>query len=138
MPPSGDALPPLTAADAATELTRLAGAFAEAFTALASAAAAPGAAPGRRLALAEASRLVGAHALALAALVPESVLLADARAAGVVAPLALPDDPGALLAALDDALGAVCRRATPVADAAFVRVAAAVAHDLGALRPRLG
>lgn len=123
---------PLTARDAATALTRLAGAFADGFGRLADAAPAGGP-PARRVALAAASRLLGAHAQALAALVPESVLLADARAAGERDPLVLPEAPEALLAALDAALAEVLARTTPVAYGALARVGATVRAELAGL-----
>jgi hypothetical protein len=85
------------------------------------------------VALAAASRLLGAHAQALAALVPESVLLADARAAGERDPLVLPEAPEALLAALDAALAEVLARTTPVADGALARVGATVRAELAGL-----
>lgn len=124
--------PPLTARDAACELTRLAAAFAAGFAQLADAAA-TASSPARRVALATASRRLGVHAQDLAALVPESVLLASARAAGEADPLERPADAGELLSALDAALGAILLRATPLADGALVRAGTAMRAELAAL-----
>jgi hypothetical protein len=71
--------------------------------------------------------------VALADLVPESVLLAPARAAGGATPLALPDRPTEIVAVLDRSLGALAARATSTADGALVRVAARLRADLALL-----
>ena len=124
--------PALTAAEATFEITLLARRFASAFAAFAH----PGSdAPvGLVAALATASRVLGEHAQTLVALVPESVLLADARAAGAAVPIEGAAEPLGELAALGRALDALVRRARPVADGALLRLATHVGADLAALQ----
>jgi hypothetical protein len=124
--------PFLGAVDAATELTHLAQAFEHGFRVLGDPAAA-GEAPARRIALATASRVLGEHAAGFAALVPESVLLADARAAGAARPVELPGDARGLVEALDLLVASLADRAAPVADGALRRHAARVRSDLAAI-----
>ena len=125
----------LTAVDAARELTSLARCFAAAFASFAGLSTAGPVA--RRTALVVASRVLGEHAQGVLGLVPESVLLADARAAGAAAPIDLPADPVAALDELDRVVAALAARATPVADGAFLRFAAHVRADLATARRAL-
>jgi hypothetical protein len=88
--------------------------------------------PKATVAAATLARRLGAHAATWAALVPESVLLAEARAA--TAPLA-PIDPedGAVHRAIDALradLETLLTRTSPVADGAARRVAREVMGDL--------
>jgi hypothetical protein len=121
----------LTAAGAAEELTRLACSFERASSRF----GAPGAGrtPAERLTHDRAARRLGEHAAALAALVPESVLLAPARAAGQERVPAPPDDLRATLVGLDDAVEALASQAGPVADGELRRLAGQVRADLLAL-----
>ncbi len=129
-----DPTPTLTAAQAAEELTRLARTFAQAFHGFgASGLPDAGRSAAERLTGDRAARLLGEHAAAFAALVPESVLLAPARAAGERGVPELPDDLGAALGALDAAVAALTSRAGVVADGALRRVAAHVRADLALL-----
>ncbi len=126
-----DASPFLTAHDSAERLTRLARAFSQLFTTLGVPHAELPAAS--RVARARVSRVLGEHAQVLAALVPESVLLADARAAGARSPLPLPADPAGALRALDRELAALLERSSPVADGALRRLGTRFRSELADL-----
>jgi hypothetical protein len=91
--------------------------------------------PERKPLLATASRHLGDHAGAWEDLVPESVLLADARDAVEALP-ALPASPEVVVGALrtlSDDLGALLARTSPVADAPARRLARIVLADLAPL-----
>jgi hypothetical protein len=128
---TGDDVPFLSAHDSARLLTELARRFASEFEAFG--ARAEHGPPAARVQFATTGRVLGEHAQALAALVPESVLLADARAEGAAVALAQVDAPLDALEELDRALAGVARRATPVADGALLRAAARARADLGDL-----
>jgi hypothetical protein len=121
----------LTAAEAAEDLTRLSRSFERAFARF----GAPGErrSPAERLAHDRSARRLGEHAAAFAALVPESVLLAPARAAGETGAADLPDDLRAALLVLDGAVDAIAARAGRVADGALRRLAGHVRADLAGL-----
>lgn len=91
----------------------------------------------RRIALASASRVLGEYAQLVVALVPESVLLADARALGAAAANDYPRDAEALVVALERDLAAVVAPASAVADAALLRLVPQVASGLAAARRSL-
>lgn len=120
----------LTAVDAATELGVLARHFAAAFDSFARLSADRERPAADRVWLATFSRLCGQCAQTLADLVPESVLLADARAAAESAPVVLPEDPHEALDALIDQLKGLIARADPVANAPVLRSATAMVRDL--------
>jgi hypothetical protein len=88
--------------------------------------------PAATVAAATLARQLGAHAAAWAELVPESVLLADARAA-TPGPSGVDAEWGAVHRAIDELradLGALLDRTSPVADGAARRLARAVLADL--------
>jgi hypothetical protein len=128
-----------TQRDAAGEYTRLAGACEALFAALG--ALAPQLPPSSAVPAATLARRMGAHAAAWAELVPESILLAEARDA---APSVVPIEPAwvpvhAAIEALRRDLGALLTRSSPVADGAARRVARAVLADLDrGVDPSLG
>jgi len=129
------AAPWLTAAEAAFALSRLGEGLAAAFETIAvSSASAYGV---RRVALASRSRVLGEHAQSVVTLVPESVLLADARALGSVAANDYPRDAEALVVALERDLATISAQASEVADAALLRLIPQVASDLAAARRSL-
>jgi hypothetical protein len=130
--PSPTSLPPLDAVDTAHQLTWLARGFAAAFESFE--VAGRDAAPSRRPPLARAGRVLGELALTVADLVPESVLLADARNAGAAAPLDLPSEPAKMIEALELRVGSLLARAGPVADGAFERWAGHALIDLQVIR----
>ena len=124
--------PALTAADTAREFTGLARRFTSAFASFgrwSTTEPAP-----RRRVLSTASRILGAHAAEFAALVPESVLLADARDAGAAEPIGGAVDARTVLEELDRTIAEIAARATPSADGAFLRCAAHARADLAAIR----
>lgn len=118
--------PFLAAADATRRLTELARRAAAVFASEAAAAADRRLDAAARARHAVCSRLVGAHAAAWDALVPESVLLAPVAADAAAAPL---PDAGSLVA-YRAAVEALAAAASPVADGAAVRVARAVLTEL--------
>ena len=125
--------PALTAADTASELTGLARRFTAAFESFARwSTIEPGAR--RRRVRSTASRILGAHAAEFAALVPESVLLADARRAGAAEPIGGAVDARTVLEELDRTIAEIAARATPSADGAFLRCAMHARADLAAIR----
>jgi hypothetical protein len=117
--------------DAAAEYTRLAAASESLFRALgALAPSLPGA--GATAAAATLARRLGAHAASWDELVPESVLLEDARRSAPVTP-ELPADRAAVAAALralQRALVTLLERTTEIADARARRLARQVLADL--------
>lgn len=122
----------LSASDAARELTVLARRFAAAFEWFAARATVG---PSEsRVRSATASRVLGEHAQAFAALVPESVLLAPARADGAAAVLAPHASSGAVLESLHRAITEISGRATPIADGALVRAVGPALVDVTDLR----
>ncbi len=128
----------LAATEVATELTHLARVFERGFAMLGARGATPAALPSaERVVVATASRVLGEHAAAFAALVPESVLLDAARAAGAARPVDLPPDPAALLGALDASVASLVARAGPVADGALLRHGARARSELAELRAEL-
>ncbi len=127
--------PFFSASDAARDLTILARQFAAAFTTFAGSTS-PGT-DASRIGFATASRVLGEWAQAFAALVPESVLLAPARAEGAEAPFVPEASPLAMLGALDRALARISARATSVADGALLRAVAHARVDLAELRADL-
>lgn len=122
----------LAASDAARELTFLARRFAAAFEWFASRATLGPS--GLRIRSATASRVLGEHAQAFAALVPESVLLAPARAEGAAAELAPEASAGAVLESLQRAITEISGRATPMADGALLRAVGRARVDVSDLR----
>jgi hypothetical protein len=121
----------LSASDTARELTLLARCFGAAFTSFAEQS--QHGPPAARVGFATASRVLGEHAQAFAALVPESVLLAPARADGATALLPAGASTDAVLEGLDRSLTALQARATPVADGAVLRAASRARADLAHL-----
>ena len=125
--------PALTAAGTAREFIGLARRFTLAFESFARwSTIEPGAR--RRRVRSTASRILGAHAAEFAALVPESVLLADARAAGAAEPIGEAVDARTVLDELDRTIAEMATRATPSADGAFLRCAMHARADLAAIR----
>ncbi len=131
LPPSPTDQPALTAADTAREFTGVARRFTLACEMFARWSATEPAA--RRRVRSTASRILGAHAAEFAALVPESVLLADARAAGVAEPIVEAVDARTVLEELDRTIAEMATRATPSADGAFLRCAMHARADLAAI-----
>ena len=124
--------PALTAAGTAREFIALARRFTLAFESFARWSTTEPAA--RRRVLSTASRVLGGHAAEFAALVPESVLLADARAAGAAEPIGEAVDARTVLDELDRTIAEMATRATPSADGAFLRCAMHARADLAAIR----
>jgi hypothetical protein len=126
--------------DAAREYTRLARVCEQLFAAL-GALAPQLPSPTAAVAAATMARRLGAHAAAWAELVPESVLLEDARAAAPAVPAIEPawDPVHAAIDALRADLERLLTRTTTVADGAARRVARAMLADLDRGRdPSLG
>ena len=131
-PPEVAGVPFLSASDAARELTVLARRFAAAFEWFASRATVG---PSElRVRFATASRVLGEHAQTFAALVPESALLALARADGAAAELAPHASSGAVLESLHRAITEISGLATPIADGALVRAVGSALVDVADLR----
>ena len=134
--------PFFTQRDAAVEFTRLAACCEAVFVAAGEAVGGAGEPRVRadpagtdartKVALAGISRRFGLHAAAWAELVPEAVLLADARAAVSPAPAVArtPRGVAEALAMLRDDLHALAARLSPVADGAARRLASVVLADL--------
>ena len=117
--------------DAVREYTRLARASEAIFVALGSLAPRlPSSAD--TAAAATLARQMGAHAVAWAELVPESVLLAEARSATEPLPVLDGQEPAvrAAVASLRADLESLLARTSPTADGAARRLARAVLHDL--------
>lgn len=133
LPSSPTDPPALTAADTAREFTGLARRFTSAFESFAQWSTIEPEARRRRV-HSTASRILGAHAAAFAALIPESVLLADGRAAGAAEPIPDAVDATTLLEELDRTIAEMATRATPSADGAFLRCAMHARADLAAIR----
>ena len=77
--------------------------------------------------------MLGEHAQVFVSLIPESVLLAPARALGAAIALVPAESPAGVLDSLDRALGELAARATPVADGAMLRAVAHASADLAVL-----
>lgn len=120
-----------SASDAARELTVLARRFTAGFEFFAASAA--DATTGSRIGLSTGSRMLGEHAQVFVSLIPESVLLAPARALGAAIALVPAASPAGVLDSLDRALGELAARATPVADGAMLRAVAHASADLAVL-----
>jgi hypothetical protein len=123
--------PYFTQRDAVALYQRLAGRCDAIFRACGSLALAA-ADPATTVVLATLSRRAGLHAEAWTGLVPESVLLADVRAAAAADPVEPPDVDGlpAYLRTLQEDLAGLLSRTSPIADEPARRLARAVLGDL--------
>jgi hypothetical protein len=125
--------------DAAREYTRLAHACEALFAALGSLAPRL-AEPAAANAAATLARRLGEAAPQWSALVPESVLLGDARAEGALEPIVVDAEPAPVveaLGALSRDLHALLDVTTEVADASARRLAARLVADVDAAQPSL-